>query len=207
MLNSKDRNLLSYYLNLPDQSATATQVMHALGYSSVGAVNLHVAELARKLASFFCYEPDKRPNGQLRWWPCLFDGNEAAEGFVWTLKKDIQDWYRAAYAIDPFYIKVRSSLQESAERAHRLRQASTIPKKRLIETWVFERNPDVVAEVLFQANGHCQACGAKAPFLRKSDGTPYLEVHHRVPLAVGGEDSVANAIALCPNCHREAHYG
>ncbi|MEY8786001.1 HNH endonuclease [Citrobacter freundii] len=22
-----------------------------------------------------------------------------------------------------------------------------------------------------------------------------------------GEDSVENAIALCPNCHREAHYG
>ncbi|HDR7378766.1 TPA: HNH endonuclease [Bacillus toyonensis] len=39
------------------------------------------------------------------------------------------------------------------------------------------------------------------------DGTPYLEVHHVVPLATGGEDSVENAVALCQNCHRKAHYG
>jgi len=34
-----------------------------------------------------------------------------------------------------------------------------------------------------------------------------LEVHHKVPLAEGGDDTVENAIALCPNCHRHAHYG
>ncbi|WP_256325004.1 HNH endonuclease signature motif containing protein [Nitrosomonas sp. Nm132] len=43
--------------------------------------------------------------------------------------------------------------------------------------------------------------------MRKHDGSPYLEVHHKIPLAFGGEDTVVNAIALCPNCHREAHYG
>ncbi|MEY0334745.1 HNH endonuclease [Providencia rettgeri] len=32
-------------------------------------------------------------------------------------------------------------------------------------------------------------------------------MHHVEWLANGGEDSVENAIALCPNCHREAHYG
>ncbi|OOL15317.1 hypothetical protein BXQ27_32765, partial [Klebsiella aerogenes] len=26
-------------------------------------------------------------------------------------------------------------------------------------------------------------------------------------LSNGGEDSVENAIALCPNCHRQAHFG
>ena len=34
-----------------------------------------------------------------------------------------------------------------------------------------------------------------------------LEVHHTKPLAEGGEDTVNNAEALCPNCHKEAHYG
>jgi 5-methylcytosine-specific restriction protein A len=34
-----------------------------------------------------------------------------------------------------------------------------------------------------------------------------LEVHHKKQLSEGGEDTVENAIALCPNCHREAHYG
>ena len=40
-----------------------------------------------------------------------------------------------------------------------------------------------------------------------SDGLPFLEVHHLRQLADRGSDTVSNAVALCPNCHREAHYG
>lgn len=72
---------------------------------------------------------------------------------------------------------------------------------------VFNRNPDVVAEVLTRANGKCEGCSKPAPFKRKKDNSPYLEVHHKIPLAKDGEDKVENAIALCPNCHREKHHG
>lgn len=71
---------------------------------------------------------------------------------------------------------------------------------------VFQRNPDVVAEVLFRANGHCEHCGNPAPFTRRTNGSPYLEVHHTKSLVEGGEDTVENATALCPNCHRKSHY-
>lgn len=70
----------------------------------------------------------------------------------------------------------------------------------------FVRDPEVVAWVLDQASGHCECCDLKAPFLRE-DGSPFLEVHHVQRLADGGEDTVNNAVALCPNCHRELHYG
>ena len=43
--------------------------------------------------------------------------------------------------------------------------------------------------------------------IAQAGGTPYLEVHHRVPLAENGEDTVKNAVAICPNCHRKAHDG
>jgi hypothetical protein len=92
-------------------------------------------------------------------------------------------------------------------RAKRLATASKVAKSISVSSVVYERNPDVVAQVLFEAKGSCQGCGNSAPFIRRSDLSPYLEVHHRIPLANGGEDSVANAIALCPNCHRKAHYG
>jgi 5-methylcytosine-specific restriction protein A len=59
---------------------------------------------------------------------------------------------------------------------------------------------------MLRAKGLCEACGCKAPFIRISDGTPYLEIHHIEPLADGGDDTVKNATALCPNCHRRAHY-
>ncbi|WP_415859815.1 HNH endonuclease [Bacillus cereus] len=74
-------------------------------------------------------------------------------------------------------------------------------------TTQYKRNPDVIAEVLERANGYCEKCKQEAPFKRAKDGTPYLEVHHVVPLAQGGEDSVENAVGMCPNCHRKAHFG
>ena len=69
------------------------------------------------------------------------------------------------------------------------------------------RNPDVVAEVLLRANGICEKCNKPAPFNRSKDNTPYLEVHHIIRLSNDGDDTVENSVALCPNCHREKHYG
>jgi predicted HNH restriction endonuclease len=103
---------------------------------------------------------------------------------------------------------VAESLGGSPElRLERLLKANEFPKMVSVVANAFIRNPDVVAEVLFQAQGMCQGCGVIAPFNRLSDGSPYLEVHHRIQLAAGGKDTVENALALCPNCHRKAHHG
>ena len=102
---------------------------------------------------------------------------------------------------------VEKSLRDTGEnRRKNLAHAQKTPKEISVITTVFIRNPDVVAEVLLRANGVCERCKNDAPFLRK-DGRPYLEVHHKTHLANGGEDSVENATALCPNCHRAVHYG
>jgi 5-methylcytosine-specific restriction protein A len=58
--------------------------------------------------------------------------------------------------------------------------------------------------VLKRASGVCEACGLEGPF-KTGVGVPFLEVHHVVPLAEGGSDTVNNAVALCPNCHRALH--
>ena len=101
----------------------------------------------------------------------------------------------------------RAGLDTDDDRARRLASASPFPRRMLVVTPVFDRNPDVVTEVLRRAGGTCEACKTLAPFKRKSDGSPYLEVHHIKTLTDGGEDTVKNAQALCPNCHRKAHYG
>ena len=54
------------------------------------------------------------------------------------------------------------------------------------------------------ANGVCQLCGKNAPFNNK-EGKPYLEAHHIEWLSKGGEDTIDNVVALCPNCHRKMH--
>jgi 5-methylcytosine-specific restriction protein A len=103
-------------------------------------------------------------------------------------------------------IEESTSLDDNARKS-RLATAPKKPEQIQVVSQVFRRNPDVIVEVLKRANGKCEHCGADAPFLRAKDGSPYLEIHHWKPLADDGEDTVENAGALCPNCHRELHYG
>ncbi len=81
------------------------------------------------------------------------------------------------------------------------------PARMVNQTTSFARDPQVVAYVERRAKGVCERCKKDAPFLRGSDGRPFLEVHHVVPLSENGQDTVDNAVALCPNCHRECHHG
>lgn len=67
-----------------------------------------------------------------------------------------------------------------------------------------DRNPWVAEYAKRKAKGICQLCEKPAPFSNPS-GIPYLEVHHIIWLANGGEDSIKNTVALCPNCHRKMH--
>lgn len=101
----------------------------------------------------------------------------------------------------------KSRLTTRESRLARLALAPKKPQRNLVLTTDYIRNPDVVAEVLERAKGECEGCGEPAPFMRRSNGSPYLEVHHRIPLAQDGDDTVENAIALCPNCHRKSHFG
>ncbi|MBT4733118.1 HNH endonuclease [Candidatus Woesearchaeota archaeon] len=104
--------------------------------------------------------------------------------------------------------KIKKSKKDSSEvRRSRLSNALKTPDKIQITSIGFKRNADVITEVLLRANGMCEQCNNDAPFIRRKDNTPYLEVHHKVTLADGGEDTIENAIAICPNCHRELHFG
>lgn len=98
-----------------------------------------------------------------------------------------------------------SRTRNKTERRERLKTAPKAPGTVSVTSTQFVRNGDVIVEVLERAKGICEDCRRPAPFLRK-DLTPYLEVHHIKPLSEGGEDTVENAKALCPNCHRAAHH-
>lgn len=77
--------------------------------------------------------------------------------------------------------------------------------KRAAATGSFSWRP-IPAEVLHAVyrrdRGRCQA--------RRADGTKcgarkFLELHHIVPVAKGGTDTVGNLITLCSRCHRKWH--
>jgi len=98
--------------------------------------------------------------------------------------------------------------QEIEKRVNQSKKAfenSKQPDKVHVSSTQFNRNADVIAEVLERADSICESCYQPALFIRK-DLTPYLEVHHQIPLAVGGKNTIENAIVVCPNCHRGVHH-
>lgn len=79
-------------------------------------------------------------------------------------------------------------------------------RSKVVSSVVYERSTKIKELTLKRAQGVCELCLKPAPFIGLDD-KPYLEVHHVLPLAQGGLDVLSNTIALCPNCHRKAHYG
>ena len=68
----------------------------------------------------------------------------------------------------------------------------------------YGRSPYVAEYAKRRARGLCDLCKEPAPFQTRN-GRPYLECHHIEWLAAGGEDTIENTVALCPNCHRKMH--
>lgn len=134
--------------------------------------------------------------------------NKIALSYFWNIDKQIQQITTINQLENEFQEKVRQARNLTRkDRQVMLAKSNPKPTKTITRQIVFNRNQYVVAEVLDRANGVCENCKKPAPFTKDIDSKPYLEVHHIIPLAEGGDDTVKNAIALCPNCHRHAHYG
>jgi len=39
----------------------------------------------------------------------------------------------------------------------------------------------------------------------RSESVEGFEIHHRVPIAQGGNSLLGNLVCLCPDCHKEVH--
>lgn len=126
-------------------------------------------------------------------------------------------WIFPIRVIGNKYVLPQNTIQKKNERKkrevqklseHDLEARAKNPEplgQRYIQTRSFDRDPYVAEYVRQRSNGICENCYQPAPFIRK-DFTPYLEVHHKIPLAEGGEDTIENAIAICPNCHQSEHF-
>ena len=85
------------------------------------------------------------------------------------------------------------------------------PKQQERVSKYIERGP-MGQKVKDKLGGTCQICSAfnqhPIAFL-KSNGAPYSEAHHVIPVAAlkTGTLSATNIMVLCPNHHRQIHYG
>lgn len=141
-----------------------------------------------------------------KYWPILFWGRHAKSKKIGTYEWKLRD--ELSMALDIFELeeqtkfvqKIPSSLLEEKAEQHSSK-SPTLTKATIQRIY---RSPYISEYAKRRANGFCQLCCQKAPFC-DSSGRPYLESHHIIWLSQGGEDSVSNVVALCPNCHRKMH--
>jgi 5-methylcytosine-specific restriction enzyme A len=96
------------------------------------------------------------------------------------------------------------SLAELRQRALESPAEGATPQQRL--RTMYARSEAVSDYVRLRAAGMCEGCGEPAPFVSRRTGEAYLEPHHTRRLSDGGPDHPRSVIALCPTCHRRAHY-
>lgn len=100
--------------------------------------------------------------------------------------------------------KVPASLAALRERTLAAAQ-SDFPEVRFSIAQYRQRCKLVKQYAMARAAGRCEACGNPPPFVNDA-GNGFLEVHHILRLADDGLDALENVAAVCPNCHRRAHY-
>ena len=96
-------------------------------------------------------------------------------------------------------------LDSELEELESLDISKEIPEKKeyLIETYV--RNVKWAKEAKEILGTECLCKSCRNLFI-KEDGTPYIEIHHILPLCEGGEDSLWNLSPVCAHHHRMAHF-
>lgn len=187
-----------------DQSLEFMQ-NRTLNESKHNGVNVHLFEVFREQEYIYTGEvvladpvyKEEQPDAK----------NNQRTVYVFPLKLK----YNSAVVIDSntviqnYDLKVKKAKRLSdAELSKRANTANRSNGSRKVVSTQYDRNPWVSENAKRLANGFCQLCDQLAPFI-KSNGEPYLETHHIVWLAKGGEDTPQNTVALCPNCHRKMH--
>lgn len=180
----------------------------------------------RATDTFFLEKRETKPF--LRWFDSDESLHEAKERLEFHLKdrqkfkSDVNAYFNDMLLFRDFYQEycknnpLDSNYSEEEKRKHAnkisssdlkniaKKQSTKQPKMITSSTTSYYRDPYISEYAKRRAAGVCQLCGKLAPFERKN-GEPYLETHHIVWLSEGGEDSIENTVALCPNCHRKMH--
>lgn len=86
------------------------------------------------------------------------------------------------------------------------------PPKMPKVTYGWNRDRVIVEQVLAVDNYHCEINPLHVTFVSRHNDKFYLEGHHLIPISKQSYfekslDVYANIIGLCPNCHRQLHFG
>jgi predicted HNH restriction endonuclease len=190
------RKMLLGHYSAPGMALSVKRLAEIAGYEGTRSGSLHYGKLARKISEAMGTTTTGDQISIIAAW----DGNQKDERGhgQWILFDEV------AQAIEELgWVNIKRNL---SQQDFPIPLGVEKPKEVVSQTIQRERDPLVRDWVARAANGICECCENPAPF-ELSDGSPYLEVHHIRHLVNDGSDKVSNAVAICPNCHRELHHG
>jgi hypothetical protein len=114
------------------------------------------------------------------------------------------DYIRATIPSDELYRRLTDPHQnQPADAIDDI--GADLPAREPTHGLTYVRDPRVRDAVRRRAAGKCELCGE--PGFQTIAGERYIECHHVIALVNDGADRMSNVIGLCPNHHREAHFG
>ena len=177
-----------------------------LAQSNTNGVEVHLFEVFEKKK--YTYTGQVKLIGEP--YQSIQKGEDGIDRNVWIFKLKLVDGYDTP-KIEKSVLDINTEQKEkkikklsNEDVINKAKEVKGKPGTRNVVTETYNRNPYVVEYTKRRAKGICELCEEKAPFIN-SKGEPYLEVHHIVWLSNGGEDTIENTAALCPNCHRKMH--
>lgn len=124
---------------------------------------------------------------------------------LWAAATFVEDLTRDILEIEVKRLSSKSLkdlLKSYEEQANRRK-----PTRKTTSQLTFDRDPLVVSIARKRVNHSCEIPDCASLPIALSNGENFIEVHHILPLASGGEDTIENVACLCPNHHREIHLG
>lgn len=90
------------------------------------------------------------------------------------------------------------------------------PKKNKDETIIihepFKRDQELIRSIMDDLGSYCYFCSTHSFESKNYIGEKYVEAHHIIPFRYQSQfknslDNPANIVLLCPNCHKNIHFG
>jgi hypothetical protein len=113
----------------------------------------------------------------------------------------------ASVAVEAERLEAQGLAQLLAKYAAQRSVGVRRPSARVLNVRAYERDPLVIAIGRKRADHRCEIEGCEHPSFETVEGVRYTEVHHIIPLADGGDDTIENVACLCAAHHREVHLG
>lgn len=207
----------AYYVNVAQRRVMQAAGHQPLRHDSGVVVDIRIAGTGERLPTNY-YESQRSGRTEVRMGPALARWLNVGDTLllgtdgrsVFALKTSPARRPSAANETDP-----DESESESERLGRQLSKARLIDAVNAVggpvgqksrESSVYERDPLIRAFARERSRGICEMPGCGWRGFEKADGSIYIEVHHIIFFGEGGEDVISNVAAVCPNCHKRAHF-